>query len=186
MIPKVFLDANILYSNTCRSLFIWLHQGGVVEIKWSQTAWDEVFRNYSLKNTSADAIKFQKSMEKNAISFFKDVKVSGYKLNVVGLTDPDDEHIVSAAVASDSDVVITDDKVLIQDLDTKGINPIGMTPDDFLMDISVQLVSDLVLYSVRNHINSLTKTNPTKSDYVQSLNKAGMPIFADWIDQNYI
>lgn len=186
MIPKVFLDANILYSNTCRSLFIWLHQNGVVEIKWSQAAWDEVFKNYSLKNIPADAAKFQHSMERKAINFFTDAMVSVYRINPVGLTDPDDEHIVSAAVASDVDVIITNDKVLIQDLDTKSINPVGMTPDDFLMDISVHLVPNLVLYSVRSHIASLIRTRPTKPDYVQSLHKSEMPVFADWINQNYI
>ena len=72
---KVFLDANVLYSSTNRSLFIWLHTNKVVEIYWSQPAWDEVFKNYGIKNPKKD-MSFRSSMKKNAIDKFNECMVS--------------------------------------------------------------------------------------------------------------
>ncbi len=50
---KVFLDANILYSNTSRSLFVWLHVNGIIEIYWSYDVWQEVFEAFR-KNQPAE------------------------------------------------------------------------------------------------------------------------------------
>jgi hypothetical protein len=44
---KIVLDANVLYSNILRGLFLWLSWGSLIQITWSYEIWDEVFRNYS-------------------------------------------------------------------------------------------------------------------------------------------
>ena len=85
---KVVLDANVLYSNTLRNLFLWLSWNNLVEVFWSEEIWTEVFRNYSkdqkrnedFKNHIASSVlvKFESSM--------KNLK-SGYTL--VGLPDKD-------------------------------------------------------------------------------------------------
>jgi hypothetical protein len=64
---NVFLDANILYSGTCRSLFIWLHVNRAVEIYWSQEVWNEVFRNFAEKNEVEKSARFKMSMQKKDI-----------------------------------------------------------------------------------------------------------------------
>jgi len=44
---KIILDANILFSNTLRGIFLWLSWRQLCVIIWSDLLWEEVFRNYS-------------------------------------------------------------------------------------------------------------------------------------------
>ena len=73
----------------------------VVEIYWSQPAWDEVFRNYDKNNPESDA-KFRSSMKKNAIDEFPECMVSVVAFDPLSLSDKDDEHILAAAIQVDA------------------------------------------------------------------------------------
>lgn len=44
---KIVIDANVLYSNTLRSLFLWFLWRGECATVWTKEIWEEVFRNYS-------------------------------------------------------------------------------------------------------------------------------------------
>jgi len=153
---KVFLDANILYSSTSRSLFIWLHVNRAVEIYWSQPAWDEAFRNYGKNNPESDA-KFRSSMKKNAIDEFPECMVSLAAFDLVGLSDKDDEHILAAAI---------------------------QVNDDFLVDEAVVYSPEMTRQAVEDHINSLSTTKPSKADYLASLNRCQLGRFSGWFEGN--
>lgn len=75
---KVFLDANILYSNTLRSLFIWLHVNRVIRIFWTIEAWEEAFIAFGRTNDLATATRFRGSMTKNAIAMYPECLISQY------------------------------------------------------------------------------------------------------------
>ncbi len=128
---KVFLDANILYSGTCRSLLIWLHVNRAVEIYWSQEAWDEVFRNFADKNDVDKSVRFKSSMQKNAIDEFPECMVSPGFFTPVGLKDKDDEHILAAAVVASADFLLTNDVILLDEVLPDGLAVKIMKPDEF-------------------------------------------------------
>ena len=112
---KVFLDANILYSNTARGLFIWLSKNGAIEIYWSKEAWEEAFSNFEEKNGLTEGLKFRTSMQKNAISSYPNNTVTLNPFTPVGLKDKDDEHILAAAKQTKADFVITQDKIFLSE-----------------------------------------------------------------------
>jgi predicted nucleic acid-binding protein len=95
---KVFLDANILYSNTLRSLFIWLHKGQVIKVFWSMEVWEEAFNAFSRSHDADMSNKFRSSMLKNAITVYTECMVRVYDFTPIQLKDPNDEHVLSAAM----------------------------------------------------------------------------------------
>lgn len=177
---KVFLDANILYSSTSRSLFIWLHINRAVEIYWSQPAWDEVFRNYGKNNPESDA-KFRSPMKKNAIDEFPECMVSVAAFDSVGLSDKDDEHILAAAIQVDADFLLTNDVVLLSEKLPAAITVKLMRPDDFLVGDAVVYAPEITRQAVEDHIKSLSATKPSKADYLESLNRCLLGRFAGWL-----
>ena len=176
---KVFLDANVLYSGTNRSLFIWLHTNKVVEIYWSQPAWDEVFKNYGINNPEKD-MSFRSSMKKNAIDKFNECMVSLATHAPMGLKDKDDEHILAAAVQSNCEYLLTNDLILLSEALQAALTITLMSPDDFLSEVAVKYASESVRQSVEDHINSLN-SKPSKADYLSSLNKSQLTKFAAWL-----
>lgn len=179
---KVFLDANVLYSGTCRSLFIWLHTNKVVEIYWSRSVWDEVFRNYE-KNSGAEAgARFQGSMQKNAIDKFPEQMVCVDSFIPIGLKDKDDEHILAAAVQANADFLLTNDVILLSEKLSEKFNIKLVKPDDFLMDEAALYSPQAIKQSVNDHISSLANTKPSMSDYLESFKKCQLVRFAAWLE----
>ena len=181
---KVFLDANVLYSGTCRSLFIWLHANKVVEIYWSQLAWDEVFRNFEINNDVETGAKFQTSMQKNAIDKYPEYMVRVASFTPAGLKDKDDEHILAAAVQANTDFLLTNDVVLLSENLSAKIYVKLIKPDDFLVDEAALYSPEAIKQSVEDHINNLAKTKPSRSDYLESLKRSQLGRFAAWLEGN--
>ena len=180
--PKVFLDATILYSGTCRSLFIWLHTNNVVEIYWTQEAWNEVFRNFSKKNEPDLSAKFKRSMQKNVINEFTECLISLELFTPIGLKDKDDEHILAAAVQINAKYLLTNDEVLLKENLPNSMKVILIKPDDFLVEIALINSPQLVLDAVESHQNSLKTSRPDKTKYLESLKKAGLVKFSRFIN----
>ena len=179
---KVFLDANVLYSGTCRSLFIWLHTNKVVGIYWSQSAWHEVFRNYEKNNGAEARAKFQVSMQKNAIDKYPEHMVRVDSFTPVGLKDKDDEHILAAAVQANADFLLTNDVILLSEKLSEKFNIKLEKPDDFLIDEAALYSPEAIKQSVSDHLNSLAKTKPGMSVYLESLKKCQLGRFAEWLE----
>jgi predicted nucleic acid-binding protein len=178
LIPKVFLDANVLYSNTCRSLFIWLDTNGIVEISWSKEAWDEVFRNFAEKNDALTSTRFQSSMQKNAIGMFPRCMVSLPKFKRIGLRDKDDEHILAAAIQAGASYLLSNDEVLLNEKLPAACKIKLMRPDEFLVSVAMKRAPKGVLSAAESHRKSLIKSKPTQQEYIKSLHKAGLVKFS--------
>lgn len=178
---KVILDANVLYSNTLRNLFLWLSWNNLVEVFWSEEIWNEVFRNYSkdqirnedFKNHIASSVmvKFESSM--------KNLK-SGYTL--VGLDDADDEHVVALARQENIKLILTFN---LDDFPEKILAAYQVQahhPDLFLCEL-FHKSPDEVKETIFNLISESKKTKPTKVRYLETLAKANVKGFATKLEE---
>lgn len=106
----VLLDANVLMSRVQRDYFLYAAAEGMVDVKWSPAILEEMNRNLVAKRgVSQDgADRLQNllaqhfpgaNVEPGAQDFaaFRDV----------AMPDPDDRHVLAAAVASDASVLCT-------------------------------------------------------------------------------
>jgi predicted nucleic acid-binding protein len=167
---KVVLDANVLYSNILRGLFLWLSWGSLFQITWSDEIWDEVFRNYSKDDEKKQ--KFRQNIEGVVFKQFNSSRKTldgGYTL--VGLPDKNDEHVVALARQQNCSTIVTSN---LKDFPDTLLNPVGISvcsPDLFLCDLFLS-EPDEVKDGVLQHMKAQTKIKLTKAIYLEKLKNA--------------
>ena len=101
-------DACVLYPAPLRDFLMWLALSGRFRARWSQTIHDEWKRNL-LKNRpdlSREQVDRTSALMDQAVP---DALVEGYEALVLGLTlpDPDDRHVLAAAIRCGASVIVT-------------------------------------------------------------------------------
>ena len=177
---KVFLDANILYANTTRSLFVWLHTNEVIAAYWSYDVWEEAFEAFRRHHPDRHE-QIRKSLTERLIGAYPECLVQTPKSQPLGLKDPKDEHVLASASVCCADYVLTNDEILINDPQAVGSWSL-MTADQFLVTVAVAHSPLSVVQSVHDHITQLPQSRPTIDRYVASLRKSQLVEFADWIE----
>ena len=170
----VVYDSNVLYPNTLRDLLIRLAQSGIVQAKWTDLILDEVFTNIAKNRPDIDP-------EKSAILRQKmndavgDVLVTGYEplINAVKLPDPDDRHVLAAAIKGKAQVIVTDNMKHFPKsvLATWGIEP--KRPDDFVLD-QISLDAKVVYACVQQIVDSRKRRPESVEDVLAQLERSGL------------
>jgi len=108
-----------------------------------------------------------------------DALVTGYEPLIDGLAlpDPDDRHVLAAAIRGRADVIVT---INLRDFPEDALEPFGIEaqhPDEFVMHL-FNLAPGVVAAAARDHQQSLK--NPPKSvpDYLESLERQGLTLTA--------
>ena len=129
-------DANILYPAPLRDLFIRLAQAGLVRARWTATIHDEWMRNV-LKNNPELSPKRLARTRTLMDAAVRDCLVTGYE-SVIGslsLPDPDDRHVLAAAIRVKAEVIVTFN---LKDFSPRALadyNIEAQHPDDFLFSL---------------------------------------------------
>jgi predicted nucleic acid-binding protein len=101
----VVYDANVLYPNTLRDLLIRIAQSGTVQAKWTNAILDEMGR--ALRPDIPDEkLERLRELMNRAV---RDCLVAGYEPLIEGLKlpDPDDRHVLAAAIKAGAQVIVT-------------------------------------------------------------------------------
>jgi predicted nucleic acid-binding protein len=102
------LDANVLYPARLRDLLIRLALGKRFRARWTVQIQDEWIRNLlaSRGDLRPEQLERTRLLMEQAIP---DVLVSGYEGLIPGLTlpDPDDRHVLAAAIRCQAGVIVT-------------------------------------------------------------------------------
>ncbi len=173
---KLILDANVLYSNHLRGLFLWMSWRGLFQIFWSQDIWDEVFRNYS-----SDAEKeeiFRQDVERVIWGKFPEsMREMSQEFPPAGLPDASDEHVLALARQEEITNIVTFN---LKDFPENILQEFGIAsvhPDAFLSEF-YEREKDETKRAIREHIEVLRKTKPRKAAYIQRLQIVGAERFA--------
>ncbi|WP_432194461.1 PIN domain-containing protein [Streptomyces sp. bgisy027] len=114
-------DANVLYPSTLRDVLIRIAQGGLVQAKWTDQILDETFRNLLKNHQDIPPEKFDRvrALMNAAI---RDCLVRGHEplIDAVKLPDPDDRHVLAAAIRAKAQVVVTFN---LKDFPTEALAP---------------------------------------------------------------
>src|SRR2546430_3319191 len=95
----VVYDACVLYPSTMRDLLIRIAQAGLVQAKWTEQILDEVFDSLQKDRPDLEPAKLDRTRVL-MIRAVRDCLVTGYEplIPSVSLPDPDDRHVVAAAI----------------------------------------------------------------------------------------
>lgn len=126
-------DANVLYPAPLRDLFIRLAQSGLVRARWTDAIHDEWVRNVLADNpaVSADRLARTRVLMNAAV---RDCLVAGYeeRIESLALPDPDDRHVLAAAIHASAGVIVTFNLKDFPAGVLAAFNVEAAHPDDFL------------------------------------------------------
>lgn len=176
---RVVLDACVLYPAPVRDLLLELTLAGLYQAHWTDEIHDEWIRNV-LKNRPdlepKSLIRTRELMDLHAEA----ARVEHYQPLIEGLTlpDPDDRHVLAAAIRCHADAIVTFN---LKDFPEAALEPWGIEaihPDDFVtyqFDLNVPKVC-AAAKTIRQRLRS-----PPRSarEYVDRLRTCGLPRTAD-------
>src|SRR5271165_295746 len=105
---RAFLDASVLYPVSLRHLLMRLTLARLYQARWSAKVHEEWIRAVLRDNPSIPTARLhdlRDAMDERA----HDAVVTGYEALIDSLTlpDPDDRHVLAAAIVARADVIVT-------------------------------------------------------------------------------
>lgn len=172
-----FLDANVLYSAAIRDICMEVALAKLYRAKWSADVHREWIEAVSRNRPDLKPISLQRTrhLMDQAIP---SAQVAGYEQLVECIPlekDPDDRHIVAAAIVGRCDVIVTNDLSHFPKEKLHGFGLEVQRPDDFLAS-HLDLEPGTFCTAVRTA--RITKRNPpyTVEEYLANLTKHGLVI----------
>ncbi|MFJ2261400.1 PIN domain-containing protein [Streptomyces sp. NPDC087844] len=168
-------DANVLYPSTLRDVLIRVAQAGLVQAKWTDQILDETFRNLKENRPDLDPEKLDRTRERMA-GAIRDVLVTGYEplIKVVELPDPDDRHVLAAAIRAKAQVIVTSN---LKDFPVDKLSPWDVQavhPDSFV-EAQIDLSPKLVYAEIQRIADSWrTPPDAVVADVIDSLEHSGL------------
>lgn len=172
---SVVYDACVLYPAPLRDLLMHLALTDLYRAKWTPMIHDEWIRNV-LKNR-ADLTREHLERTRTLMdAHVRDCLVEGYEylIEQLELPDPDDRHVLAAAVRSSSSVIVTFN---LKDFPASRLEQYGIEaqhPDEFLANL-IDLDPSKVLEAVRRCRASLKNPKKSVDDYLDTLLHQGLP-----------
>ncbi len=176
--PCAILDACVLYPAPVRDLLLQLARDAAYRARWTNDIHDEWIRNV-LRNrpdlTAAQLAHTRRQMD----THIPDALVSGHAqwVDSVQLPDPNDRHVVAAAIAAGATLIVTFN---LQDFPASALAPFDIDaihPDAFI----VQLLEEepTLLHSALAIQRRLVKPPVAFEAYVARLADLGLPRSAE-------
>lgn len=172
-----FYDANVLFSAFMRDMLMWQATTGLFRAKWSQRVLDEYTRNLQKKKPAITTAQLQHIcdlMNANVL----DALVEDYEQlipSIIGLPDPDDRHVVAAAIIGRADVIVTYN---LKDFPPHVLAPYGVEaqhPDAFLHHL-IDLNGYAVCAAIKKQRANLKNPPKTVDEFLETLLRQGMPM----------
>jgi hypothetical protein len=167
-------DANVLYPAPLRDLLIRLAQAGLVRARWTETIHDEWTRNVLANNphVTPERLARTRALMDEAI---RDCLVTGYEdlVDSLMLPDPDDRHVLAAAIRGGADAIVTYNLADFPGETLARFGIVALHPDDFLASL-LDLAPGAVCAAVKVQRESLRNPPKTAEELLATLEAQGM------------
>ena len=178
-------DACVLYPAPLRDLLMQLALTDLFKARWTDQIHDEWIRNVLKKRP--DLTLFQLTRTKELMnSHVRDCLVTGYEYLIpsLKLPDPDDRHVLAAAIKAGADFIVTFNlsdfpQAILEQYDIE-----AQHPDDFISDLIdlkpalVRAAAETCRQRLRNPITSI-------NDYLDTLLKQGLSVSVSMLRELY-
>lgn len=129
------LDACVLYPAPVRDILLSLAHQGLYHARWTATINDEWIRNLVQNRPDLNADQLRRTAERMAQAI-PDSLIAGFGrfANTIELPDPDDRHVLAAALVGHADAIVTFN---LKDFPATTLGPLGLEaqhPDDFVVN----------------------------------------------------
>jgi predicted nucleic acid-binding protein len=175
------LDACVLYPAPVRDLLIETANTHVYRARWSDDIHDEWIRSVLKTNAAATAEKLARTRQLLDAAV-PDALVTGYAHLIITLPDPDDRHVVAAAIVGRADVIVTAN---LKHFPPDALAPYRLEaqhPDEFLMH-QRDLAPERFLQCAKRIRARLINPPRSTDEYLASLRRVGLVLVADALEQ---
>ena len=174
----VVYDACVLYPAPLRDLLMRLALTDLYRARWSEQIHDE-WINAVLRNRH-DLSREQLERTRSLMNaYVRDALVDGHQslIPALELPDPDDRHVLAAAIKCGADLILTFN---LADFPEQALSIHGLGachPDQFLLD-QLTLDAERVCMAMRQHRASLKNPPKTVEEYLVTLEEQGLSRFS--------
>ncbi len=176
------LDANTLYPAPLRDLLLSLAVEGLYHARWTARIHEEWVRNLSRNRPELEPQlgALVELMNRSV----QDCVVENYEGLIAGLVlpDPDDRHVLAAAIAGHADAIVTFN---LQDFPAGALDPHlieAIHPDDFVLN-QLELRPFEALAAVKKMRARLTRPPQSAAELIATLERSGLPASAAHLRQ---
>ena len=168
-------DACVLYPAPLRDLLMRLAIAEAVRAHWTETIHEEWMG--SVLKDRPDLAREQLERTRSLMNaHVHDALVEGFEPLIPGLTlpDPDDRHVLAAAIRAGAGVIVTFN---LKDFPTEALAPHGVRaqhPDEFVGHL-LDDCRDLVCGAAKEQRASLKNPPKSVAEYLNTLERVGLP-----------
>lgn len=168
-------DAFVLYPAPLRDLLLELALTDLFKARWSNQIHDEWMRNL-LKNRPDLTLQQLEQTRDLMNANIRDCLVEGFESleETIHLPDPDDRHVVAAAIKGRADVIVTFNLTDFPSSILESWEIEAQHPDEFLGNL-IDLAPEQVVQAVRVCRLRLKKPPRTVDEYLDVLARQGLP-----------
>ncbi|MFL1483418.1 PIN domain-containing protein [Marinobacter sp. LN3S78] len=171
----VIYDACVMYPAPLRSFLMYLAQTGIYRARWTDQIHDEWIRNLLVRRPDIPREKLNRVRELMDQGV-PGALVTGYEglVDAIVLPDPDDRHVLAAAIQTRAEAIITFN---LKDFPAECMdryNIQAVHPDQFIAD-QFDMDAASVIKAARNHRRSLKNPPFTPEAYLDCLMRQELP-----------
>lgn len=171
----VTYDACVLHPAGLRDFLIRAAMTGLFQARWTDEILDEMERSILRRRPDLSAAQMvrTRSLMCDAV---RDCLTTGYEELVPGLDlpDPDDRHVLAAAIRAGSEVIVTEN---IKDFPVQALAPYNIeaqTPDVFTLHL-IDLAPGTVSAVIQGQAAALHNPPMTVNEVLDHLAQSGLP-----------
>jgi predicted nucleic acid-binding protein len=170
----VLYDACVLYPAPLRDLLMHLALTGLFRAKWSDEIHEEWIRNVLRDRPVLRREQLERTRDlMNA--HVQDCLVTEYAelIPTLPLPDPDDRHVLAAAIRAEADAIVTFNLKHFPEVLTAEHGIEVLHPDEFIVQL-LEFTAPVVCAAARRHRQSLKNPPKTAGEYLASLERQGL------------
>lgn len=182
--PVALIDANVLYDAVLRDLLMQLAVSGLFRARWTARIADEWARSLQANrpDITAAQIAFTQAMMARAVP---DAIVDNYTdlIGTLQLPDPDDRHVLAAAITAQADAIVT---LNLRDFPRATLQPHGIepcSPDQFVR-LLAEAAPEQVITAARLCRARLVSPTLSADAYLATLTRHGLSATAAFLRPN--
>lgn len=170
----VVYDACVLYPAPLRDLLVQLATTRIFRAKWTELIHDEWTRNLLIKrpNLNANRLKRLRVLMSENIP---DSLVTDFEqlIPTLSLPDPDDRHVLAAAITANAKIIVTFNLKDFPDSILARYGIVAQHPDVFISDL-IEQYPQQVLQSVNTILSRLKNPPQTFNNHLETLANQGL------------
>ncbi len=182
--PVAVYDACVLYPFHLRNVLIQCAFDRLVAARWTDDIHAEWIRNLAANSPEIETARLEATRDRMK-AVLPDADIAEYQglISNLSLPDPDDRHVLAAAIAGKASVIVTWN---LKDFPAKALRSHGVaavSPDDFLVGLHSTFPS-IFMTSVRSARQNLRKTTPSVTEFIEALERQGLKALSSILRQN--